>query len=429
MNFTKIVIKITDKLKPVLVKVIPIQILRKIKQKFLGHQLGQMKIQPKKGFIPNKFADGINLVANIKGDSGLGQSSRLIANILERSQLPFSIKQFTSSKSLSMSDTTYDRRLKNDLPYNINLLHVNPHEFAIAYTELDKKTWNYRYNIAFWLWELEEFPDEWTTFLPLLDEIWTPAEFVSKSIRKKTNIPVRTMPYCISVPTDDIYNRTYFKIPENQFLFLMMYDSSSIMERKNPLAVMEAFKKAFSPEDKNVGIVIKINNVQKADLDCISEALGEYSNVYLIKNTMSKIEVNSLIKCVNVVVSLHRAEGFGLVLAEAMKLGIPTIATNWSANTEFMNKDVACMVDYDLITLDHDVGPYAKGNHWADAHVEEAAVFMRKLADDCVFYQKISEKAKAYIDDRLSINRAVKRLEHRISEIYEMKGVQRHGND
>ena len=90
----------------------------------------------------------------------------------------------------------------------------------------------------------------------------------------------------------------------------------------------------------------------------IQNVLDGYTNVYLIEGTLNRDQVNSLTKCVDVVVSLHRAEGFGLVLAEAMLLGTPTIATNWSSNTEFMNKDVACMVDYKLITIERDIPPF-----------------------------------------------------------------------
>lgn len=419
MKVSEILIKSANKAKPVLVRVFPIEWLRAVKRKLVRQELEkiiQTKIEP---FNPDKYPNGINLIGSIKAPSGLGQSCRLIENVLQNTDIDYSIYNYSQSPSTNDENSSYDQKISKELPYNINLLHINAHEFPLACTELSKSTWDYRYNIAFWLWEIEEFPDEWTECMKYLDEIWTPAEFVSESIRKKTSLPVKTVPYHVAAPIDAQYDRKYFNLPEDKFLFLAMYDSHSIMERKNPEAALNAFRDAFDSGNKEVGIVIKINHPQQKDLDVINKILEGYENVYLIKETLEKTQVNSLTKCVDVVVSLHRAEGFGLVLAEAMMLGVPTIATNWSSNTEFMNSEVACMVDYDLITLEEEIWPYKKGIRWADAKVSQASAYMQKLYEDRDFYKEISVKAKEYIDDKLGMKRAVSLIEKRISEIYD----------
>ena len=265
---------------------------------------------------------------------------------------------------------------------------------------------------------MEEIQEHWKKFFPMLDEIWTPSEFISNNLRKVTDLPVYTMPYCVEAPVDEALNRKYFGLPEDKFLFLVMYDSNSTIERKNPTGAIRAFRKAFK-NNPGVGIVVKINNAKPRDIERLNHMLKGCTNVYFITETLSKVEVNSLIKQVDVFVSLHRAEGFGLVMAEAMIVGTPVIATNWSSNTEFMNSDVACMVDCGFITLEKDSPPYKKGSVWADPDVVQAARYMRKLYKEPAYYEHLKKKAQEYIIEKLSMENAVSALEKRVGEIYE----------
>jgi Glycosyltransferase len=381
-----------------------------------------MKNAQIKPFQPDKYKNGINLIGNIKALSGLGQSCRLVANELQESGIDFSIYNYSQLGNVKEDDEKWDDRITLELPYNINVIHINPYEFGIAFAQLPSTVWDYRYNIAFWLWELEEFPDEWVPCISCLNEIWTPSEFISESLRKKTHIPVRTIPYSVNVLMKKEYDRSFFGLPADQFLYLMMYDSYSICERKNPKGAMEAFRKAFDKDNNKVGIIIKINNAVKEDIQLIKEEMEDYQNVYIISETLNKDQVNSLIRCSDVLVSLHRAEGFGLVLAEAMLLGVPTIATNWSSNTEFMNHEVSCMVDYKLIELEQDMGPFKKGNRWADPDIIEASKYMKILYMDQEFYHRLACSAKKHIQSKLSMESAVKLIKERFSEIMEQNG-------
>lgn len=415
---TKAVLTAVYKTKPILIKIFPIDFLREVKKKLVSNSYNKMLHLDIENFDRCKYKDGINLIGNIRAETGLGQSSRLIANQLDNSNIEYSIYNYVQISAIRTNDTSCDSKISDNLPFNINLIHINPHELGLAFLKLDVSTWNYRYNIAFWLWELEEFPEEWIKCFHCLDEIWTPSEFTSNSIRKRTNLPVRTIPYCVTAPYDDNYNRDYFKLPNDKFLFLTMYDSTSVMERKNPIGVISAFRKAFGKTNNKVGLVIKVNNMQQRDLTTINEILDGYNNIYIIADVLEKVQVNSLIKSVDVFVSLHRAEGFGLVLAEAMLLGTPTIATNWSSNTEFMNEEVSCLVDCELVPIKENIGPFKKDYRWAEPKLEHAVSFMTKLYEDKDFYSNMAAKANIYIKDKLSMNRAVQLMETRISEIY-----------
>lgn len=417
MNGSKVLIDVMARLKPYLIKIIPLSYLSKAKKYYMNRNTSKLKYEKIIPFEKEHYEDGVNLIGNIRGDSGLGQSCRLVARELNESRISVGVFEHHISDMFSMNDRSCDEMLIDAPKYNVNLFHINAHEFTISYMQLGKKVWDYRYNIAFWLWELEEFPEEWVGCIDILDEIWTPSEFVSEALRKVTDKPVITIPYHVEAPTDEKYDRKYFSLPENKFLFLMMYDSGSMMERKNPLGVLEAFKKAFSKDDQGVGLVIKLNGKKQEDIDKITEYLDGYTNVYFMTDILSKVEVNSLIADVDVFVSMHRAEGFGLVMAEAMLNRTPCIATNWSANTEFMNSSVACMLDYQLVSLQEDIGPFKKGKRWADPDVDQAAEFMKKLFEDTEFYRNMSEKAQEYITKKLGTQSITGLIEERLHEI------------
>ena len=421
MNLSNIILKAAGRLKPVLLKIFPQALLKKMKGKMVADshkKLLHVQLQP---FERVCYKDGVNLIGNIKAETGLGQSCRLVATELEQSKLSFSVYQYNQLGLMSNAETRFDKKITRDLPYNINLIHINPHELGLAYEQLGHKVWDKRYNIGFWLWELEEFPDEWTPCFHCLDEIWTPSEFISRAIRKKTNLPVITVPYHVEAPINTEYTRRDFGLPDDRYLFLMMYDRTSSTARKNPEAVIQAYKRAFNKDDK-VGLVIKINNCNEEEMQILRVEMQDCANVYFIRRTMDRDHVNSLIKCVDAVVSLHRAEGFGLVLAEAMALGTPTVATNWSSNTEFMTEDTSCLVDCRMVELECDLGFFKKGNRWADPDIAQAAEYMKRLYQEPEYGRQKARCAKEYIENKLGMKRITGIIEKRIGEIYETMG-------
>ena len=414
---TRLIIKISDKLKPILVKLFPKKLLSAIKRKTMVRMFQEMKQYQMLPYEKERFSYGINLIGNIKAETGLGQSCRLVANLLEQSKIPFEIYFYDSLAGTSNIDTTWDDKITNKLLYGINLFHINPNELGAAYTKLDKKVWEYHYNIGFWLWELEEFPEEWTPCFNLFHEIWTPSEFISEALRKKTKKPVKTMPYYVTAEVDKSVGREFFSLPKDKFLFLMMYDSASITERKNPMDVIKAFKMAFSPQDTNVGLVIKLKANSLEEEKMLQNELKGYENIYFVKEILTKPQVGSLLQCVDVFVSLHRAEGFGLVMAEAMLLGTPVIATNWSANTEFMNEKVACMVDYTLVKLEKDYGPFKKGQRWAQPKLEQVVEYMKLLYGNPEKRKEYSLQGKKMLESSLGLEITSNKIKERMKEI------------
>lgn len=377
----------------------------------------RMASAPRIPFNPDLYPAGINLVGSFYQDSGLGQSCRLLADEIRKAGVPHSFINFAFNSNLHYSGQN-SNDISRNYKYGINVFHINMHEFPRAWTKINDKNKESHYNIAFWLWENEVFPKEWVPMIKQLDEIWTPSEFVSRSIRVVTDKPVKTIPYIIETPYDNTIGRKYFHLPKDQFLFLMMYDVNSLAERKNPLGAVHAFRKAFQHGSHQAGMVIKISNANEETVKRLKEELNGY-DVYFINEMLEKDKVNALIHCCDAYISLHRAEGYGLVLSEAMMLGVPTIATAYSANLDFQDETRACLVKYNMKSIDSDLFPYRKGMKWADPDEDDAAQYMRRLCTDSEFYAKIRDNAWNYMHDPVHAKETLDRLKRNFEVIYE----------
>ena len=362
MDISKILLNAGEALRPALTKIIPMKMLSRIKAGVINNAADKLSADAIIKYEHGYYKEGANVIGNVKGDNGLGQSIRIMCRLLDENNEEHVIKDFFVPPGGSRTNDTYDDRLTDKLPYDVNIIHVNASEMMVAYVSMAEPT----------------------------------------------------------------YDRKHFGLPEDKFLFLVMYNSGSVMERKNPLAAIKAFKEAFCKDEEtkkkyqNAGLVIKVaeSELSADDESIINSVIDKDDNIYYMCGHVNKKEVNSLLADVDVYVSLHRSEGFGLVMAEAMYLGTPVIATNWSGNTEFMNNDTACMVGYDLIELDKDYDVFKKGNVWADAHVDEAADYMKRLYEDNVFYNKIASNGQSYAKEHLAYKRSADIVSERLKAIH-----------
>lgn len=403
-----------DRLKPALIQILPKALLKKIKSRLIAS--AYTKKQARLPYDPTAFPHGINLIGYIRAQMGLGQGCRLMASALEASGIPFGILETRVGNPFHHEDHTWDHKIVKELRYGINLFHVNPEQMPPLQLTLPSDALDRRYHIGIWLWELPEFPDEWSDAFSLVDEIWAPSHFNCESIAKKSPVPVYRIPYGISAPCEDSVGRSRFGLPEDLFLFLCMYDANSTLARKNPTGAIQAYRKAF-PDEAGVGLVVKINNPTGEDLQQLSKELEGCQHIYLLQETYTKEEVNSLIRCADVFLSLHRAEGFGLVIAEAMLLGTPVVATNWSANVDFMDQDNSCPVSYTLTPIREDCGSYRAGQIWAEPDTGHAAQSCRRLFEDQEFRDRIRRNAQKDIQEKFSIQASAEAIQARIREI------------
>jgi len=367
---------------------------------------------------------GLNLIGDFTAANGLGEAARSSLVAIQTTTVPFAVLNYQSvvpeHQRFDFQMGSYETRFA----YKINLFHVNPLEFPSLWHEFPHYDLADHYAVGSWYWELPEFPEKWTSTLDLVDEVWVASDFVKDSIQKKTQKPVIKIPPCIHVEFDPTINRASLKLPEDKFLFLCAFDVLSMQERKNPWAVIEAFKRSFSPKENSVGLVVKINNAveNQEKVAELKRALSEYSNCYFIEETFPRLKFNSLINLIDVYVSLHRSEGFGLIPAEAMYLGKPVIMTNWSGNTEFMTDDNCCPVNYNLIPLAKNYGDYEANQIWADPDIDHAAMYMKRLSSDRAYVEQISSNASVFIRSHYSPEAVGRLIAKRVEEIDRIRG-------
>lgn len=397
---------------------IPDKLRKKIAKKVYYNINSIRKAAPKQ-FVPDKFPYGINLFGLFKAEIGLAQGAKLYAQALEVCSIPHTLINLNfMNKEIPQLDSTFDAKLTSIPEYAVNVIHINGNNIEHVFSEFPSKVFDHHYNIGVWLWELEKIPDAWIPVLPFFDEIWVPSHFIAHAIQKSTEKHVTVIPYGISVPYDPSLERKNFELPDDKFLILTMYDSNSYASRKNPAGAISAFTRAFSQDDEKVHLVIKINNPTNDDLAFIRKSLGDDSRYTLISERMNKDRLNSLIRLCDVFISLHRSEGFGLVMAEAMALGTPAVATNWSANAEFMPEDSACMVGYTMIPVkDHYVYKSDDSLMWADPDIEQAAVYLKRLYNDKDYYQKIAENGRQHIERYFSLQASGEKIRNRLDQI------------
>lgn len=362
---------------------------------------------------------GVNIIGYIRSEHGIGESARLCAQSVAAAGLQFALCDFNAGSSTRTGDARWEAKLGADNPYPVNVFHVNADQMTLARETFREPFFRDHYNIGYWHWELPDFPDRFQSGFAFVDEIWVPSLFVLETVSAKSPVPVVRIPHSIAIDVDSTVERGKFGLPKDKFLFLTMYDMHSAQGRKNPHAVVSAFRRAF--RDRNdVALVIKVQNTSSYpdEFRQLRTEIGDSASLFVIDQTLTRNEVYELEMLCDCFVSLHRSEGFGLGLAECMYLGKPVIGTNWSGNVDFMNVRNSCPVDYEIITLDRDFGLYyKKGNRWADPDIEHAAWYMVKLVEDVPWRQLIAMKGMETIRNRFSPTQVGTLIRNRLARL------------
>jgi glycosyltransferase involved in cell wall biosynthesis len=284
-------------------------------------------------------------------------------------------------------------------------LHVNAPHMAVALLRLPRGLLRGRRVIGCWAWELPVAPADWAIGARFVHEVWVPSRFTAAAVEPLLPGRVRVVPYCVACrpPAPAALDRQAFGLPEGAVVVLCSFSLASSFERKNPLAAIAAFREAFGDRPDRI-LVMKIGQATHfaPDLQRLREAASDLGNVRFETRTLPLADNHALTACADIVLSLHRSEGFGLVPAEGMLLGRAVVATNWSGNVDFMDAETAALVPYRLIPAVDPRGIFqAPGAVWAEADVGAAAAQLRRLADDAEGRHALGARAQMAARQRL----------------------------
>ncbi|MFL6514235.1 MAG: glycosyltransferase [Chthoniobacterales bacterium] len=347
---------------------------------------------------------GINMVGFSQSVYGIGESTRAMWRAVQATGIPCVLLN-VRSRVHSNRDVTFKAFARHN-PFAVNLMTFSFDYSRRFYRDMGPRFFAGRRNIGLWYWEQERFPLTWHSSFDYYDEIWVPTEFTRRAIAAVSPIPVRKITYPFYLPEDDtVADRPRFGLDHRDYVFLFTFDFFSTIERKNPAAVIAAFRAAFRQKEPAVLVIKSINCEHHRAVRESLERDTEGAKVVFMDSHMTPAEISALFASADCYVSLHRSEGFGLGMAQAMYLGKPVVATNYSGNLEFMNEQNSLLVDFTMTELQEHSGPYERGTIWAEPNIEHAAALMRFVYDRRDESEAIGKRAAASI--RSILNPAV----------------------
>ncbi len=359
---------------------------------------------------------GINVAGFAQSVYGIGESSRAIWRAVQATGLPCVLLN-VRSRMHSNADASLGE-FARDNPFRVNLMTFSFDYSRRFYRDMGPRFFAGRHNVGLWYWEQEHFPMRWHSAFDYYDEIWVPTCFTRKAIAAVSPIPVHKITYPLYFnETEAVPDRGRFGLPENACVFLFNFDFLSTIHRKNPGAVIDAFRRAFRRDDEVVLVIKSINwEHDRAGRNSLGQA-SEGAKIVLMDTHISGGEMNALFASADCYVSLHRSEGLGLGMAQAMHLGKPVIATNYSGNLEFMNSENSLLVDYTMTELNEDSGPYERGTRWAEPNVEHAANLMRWVYEHRAESEVLGARAATDIRRTLDPNTTAAEISRRVRDL------------
>ncbi|MFO0936681.1 MAG: glycosyltransferase family 4 protein [Gemmataceae bacterium] len=376
---------------------------------------------PQSAMMPiQRQTRGVNVLAHFRYASGLQEAAFGIVNAIKRAGLPLAKRDLPVTYDCDWSD--------HECYYDLEQFDTT---IYVAAANTFPEVWYPRAGlyarpgvrrIAVWYWELEDVPAEWHEQLRWADEVWAPTNFIADAFRKCVQCPVRTILPGIERPRFTPKSRSELGLPEGKFLFLFSFDMGSVMVRKNPLALIRAFRNAFRPED-NVHLVIKVSRGEFVPEDlAVLQAAANAPGIQLINRVMPRNDVLALLNLADCYVSPHRSEGLGLGLAESMLLGKPAIATGYSGNLDFMTNETSYLIDYSMVPVEPSrsiFNPYPAGARWAEPNSDHLTKLLRQVYDNPDEAKAKGLMAKAHIEKVMSLEAYSQRIRQRLDEIHQ----------
>ncbi|HEY5943482.1 MAG TPA: methyltransferase domain-containing protein [Solirubrobacterales bacterium] len=363
---------------------------------------------------PPSTTPGVNLVGYLNDARGVGETARQIREALRGADVPVAtIDTPTDPERIApvLGDVA-----EKDHPYDFNLICVNADMLPLVAGGLDQRFFEDRNSAGLWFWEVSHFPQMWEASFDYVDEVWVATEHVAAALRTLAPIPVHTIRMPIVPAPPEPASRAELGMPEG-YCFLFTFDYRSVFRRKNPLAVVEAFCAAFEPGE-GPSLVIKsiCGDEFPAQREELAAAIAARPEIHLVEEMIPVGRKNAMMASCDCYVSLHRSEGLGLTMAEAMYFSRPVIATAYSGNLDFMTEENSYLVPYELTEIGPDANPYPADEEWADPDIERAAAMMREVYANPEEAAARGQRAAEDIRRNHSPQAAAEAIEARIEE-------------
>ncbi len=362
-------------------------------------------LAPRPDRHPPPSAWGVAVAGELSRPSGLGEVARLMLAGLDRLGVDTCQIDLTALPGRN-PDTPpeSDHCPPAGAPL---LLHVNAPLLPLALLRLPRRLLRRRRVIGYWAWELPVVPESWRAGLPFVHEVWTLSPFSAAALTTLRPAGVRCVPPPLAAfpPVPAPLDRAAFGLPAEAVVVLTAFSLASSFARKNPLAAIAAHRAAFGDRADRI-LLLKIGEPTHFadDFRRIRDAVASAPNIRIETRSLSSADLHALMRSADIVLSLHRSEGFGLVPAEAMLLARPVVATGWSGNMSFMDQDCAALVGYRLIPARDPRGVFeAPGAVWAEPDIDHAAAWLRRLADDPALRARLGAAGQAMAASRLGL--------------------------
>lgn len=360
--------------------------------------------------------NGINVIGHVNGQFGLGKALRLNLKAMETAGINHKVFDYT---------TTPKETFLN-FKYRINFIQISLNEIDNFLKTTPSAFFENKYSILFLVWESENVAPKFQEIINLFDEIWTASSYCKEVFQKFYNGPITVTPHPVEISVKNTSNKFVSEIyAENRLSFLYIFDFNSSAIRKNPFFLVNVFIEASKRLDNKIELILKTSNSEHhpKDFAKLQNQIKAFENIKLIDDRLSRNDLNNLLNNCNSYISLHHSEGFGLTIAEAMFLGKPTIATNYSGNTEYMNKSNSYLVDSLITPIENPDVHFDKNTIWSNPDFEDSIQKIIAVFLDSENTNIKGLEAKKYISDRLSYKSVGKLMLERIEVISKNYGT------